>query len=145
MSIHISEQVMTEIQAHGESRYPEEAAGLILGATGGEDRIARSVLPLENQFESNQRDHRYLIEPRDMLHAEQRAEQLGLEIIGVFHSHPDHPPTPSQFDLEWAVPWYIYLITSVQNGVAKGSKAWKLREDHSQLIEEQLHIREEIP
>lgn len=143
MSLSISEAILAEIHSHGERRYPEEAAGLILGTADAGGRIAHKALPLENQFEAGERNRRYLIEPQAMLHAEQQAEQLGLEIIGVFHSHPDHPPAPSEFDLHWAAPWYIYLITSVQNGIAGESRAWRLEEDHSSMTEEQLQIGEE--
>jgi proteasome lid subunit RPN8/RPN11 len=143
VSLRISDRILAEIHAYGESRYPEEAAGLILGTANSEDRIAQQVLPLENSFEQSQRSRRYLIEPQEMLRAEQQAEQLGMDVIGVFHSHPDHPPAPSQFDLHWAVPWYVYLITSVQNGIAEHSRVWRLLDDHSSMVEEQLNIHEE--
>ena len=143
MSLRVPPKLLAEIGRHGESHYPEEAAGLIFGAVDGETRSARGVFPLANVFEPEQRGRRYQINPRDILHAEDEAERLGLDVVGVFHSHPDHPPTPSQFDLDHAVPWYVYLITSVRQGVAAESRAWKLRDDHSQMIEELLTIEQE--
>ena len=78
----------------GEALYPEEGAGLLLGLIEGDHRKARRVLPMPNHFEPNERGHRYRLDPQETLQAEQLAEQLGLEVIGVFHSHPDHPPAP---------------------------------------------------
>jgi len=143
VSLRIPARLMAEIQRHAEQQYPEEGAGLILGLLDGEDRTARSVLPVSNTFEAHQRGRRYLIDPMAILRAEQQAEQKGLSVLGVFHSHPDHPPTPSKFDEEWAVPWYIYLITAVRQGIAEQTRAWRLQEDHARMIEEQLAIEQE--
>jgi len=143
VSLRMPVQLMAEIQRHAEQQYPEEGAGLILGSLDGEDRTARSVLPVSNTFEAKQRGRRYLIDPMAILQAEKEADRTGLSVLGVFHSHPDHPPTPSKFDLEWAVPWYIYLITAVRQGIAEQTRAWRLQEDHVEMIEEQLAIEPE--
>ncbi len=66
--------------------------------------------------EDTARHNRYLITPQDMLAGEIEADRLGLDVVGVFHSHPDHPNLPSEFDREWALPWFSYLITSVIAG-----------------------------
>ncbi len=142
MRLTIPAQVMGEIHAHGEALYPEEGAGLLLGSIDGDHREARRVLPMPNHFEPDERGHRYRLDPQETLQAEQLAEQLGLEVIGVFHSHPDHPPAPSQYDLEWAVPWFVYLITSVVDGAASISRVWRMMEDHSRMVEEVLKIEE---
>ena len=142
MRLTIPVQVMGEIHAHGEALYPEEGAGLLLGLIEGDHREARRVLPMPNHFEPNERGRRYRLDPQETLQAEQLAKQLGLEVIGVFHSHPDHPPAPSQYDLEWAVPWFVYLITSVKHGAASDSRVWRMLEDHSRMVEEDLKIEE---
>jgi proteasome lid subunit RPN8/RPN11 len=142
MKIMIPNQIMDEIHGHSEKLYPEEGAGLILGTIGDGRREARRVLPMPNHFKADKRSHRYRLDPREILQAEELAEQLGLDVIGVFHSHPDHPPAPSQYDLDWAVPWYVYLITSVQRGAAAGSRVWRLQEDHSGMVEETLVIED---
>ncbi len=142
MRLTVPAQVMGEIHAHGEALYPEEGAGLLLGSIEGDHREARRVLPMPNHFEPDERGHRYRLDPQETLQAEQLAEQLGLEVIGVFHSHPDHPPAPSQYDLEWAVPWFVYLITSVEDGAASDSRVWRMLEDHSRMVEEVLKIEE---
>lgn len=143
VSLRVSSHLMAEIHAHAELHYPEEAVGLMLGTSDDAGREVHTVLPLENRFEAEQRGRRYLIEPLDMLEAEQLADQLGLQIIGVFHSHPDHPPKPSQYDLEMAVPWYFYLITSVRQGRADRARVWRLEDDHAGMIELPLQLAEE--
>ena len=86
------------------------------------------------------RHNRYLITPEDYLKAELAAERLGLGLIGVFHSHPDHPNRPSEYDREWAQPFFSYIITSVEKGKAIESRSWRLMEDRSQFVEEKIQI-----
>lgn len=136
MTLIISQAHLDQIHAHGESTYPEEGAGFLVGADG---RVER-VLPLPNAREDGARHNRYTFAPRDYLEAEDAADALGLSLIGVFHSHPDHPNHPSEFDREWAQPYFTYIITSVQEGRAIESRAWKLAEDRSQFTEEEIHI-----
>jgi proteasome lid subunit RPN8/RPN11 len=138
--LHISERLIQEIKIHGESQYPEEGAGLILGRFQGEFRYAEQLLPLSNQFEASSRHNRYLIEPQDMINAELKAEELGLDIIGVFHSHPNHPAIPSEFDQERALPWYSYIITRVDAGGALESRSWRLSDDR-EFSEEEILIQ----
>ena len=142
MIIEISEALMKQIHKNGEAAYPEEGAGLLLGDVQDERRLARLILPLVNAREASARHNRYLITPQDMLHAEQQAAQLGLDILGVFHSHPDHPNRPSEFDREWAIPWYSYMITSVNAGQAVESRSWRLNEDRLDFEEESIEIVE---
>ena len=84
------------------------------------------------------RHNRYLIPPEEILQGELEAEERGLDVIGYFHSHPDHPARPSEFDRDHAWPWYSYLIISVIDGKAGDSRAWQLREDRSGFAEETL-------
>ena len=141
MTLHISEVHLRAIEAYAEAHYPEEGAGLILGDEVGERREAREILPLPNRREAGERGRRYEIDPLETLAAEDQADALGLKIIGVFHSHPDHPAAPSQTDLHFAVPWYSYLITSVRSGRAHESRAWRLDESEAGMQEEQLEVR----
>jgi proteasome lid subunit RPN8/RPN11 len=144
MTLHIPRDLLLQIWDHGERTYPEENAGLILGAVNGEERWASRLLPLENKSRSESRHNRYLINPEDMIAGEQEAERLALEILGVFHSHPDHPAEPSEFDRQWALPWYSYLITSVDLGQALESRSWRLKDDRTQMIEEVLKIQVDL-
>lgn len=131
---------MEEIRRHGEAAYPEEGAGLLLGSVTGEDRQVEMILPLTNAREGEARHNRYLITAQEMLRGEQEAMRRGLDVLGVFHSHPDHPNQPSEFDREWALPWFSYIITSVHAGQAGESRSWRLSEDRVKFIEEELKL-----
>ena len=143
MTLEITVDVLKRIHAHGEKVYPEEGAGLLLGEAPGENKRVVSILTFSNSREDDARHNRYLLTPQDMLHGEQEAMRLGLEVVGVFHSHPDHPNRPSEFDREWALPWFSYVITSVQAGRAVESRAWRLLEDRSSFNEESLVIKDQ--
>ena len=143
MSVYISFDVLSIVAQVGEDAYPEEGAGVLLGTVDkGVHRIS-SALPLENTFDSEKRARRYLIQPEDMLVAEMQAEELGMDVIGIFHSHPDHPAEPSEFDREWALPWYAYMITSVRAGTANQTRCWLLDEDRSHFDEIPLVVQGE--
>jgi proteasome lid subunit RPN8/RPN11 len=136
MTLTIPQDLLDQIRSHGEEAYPEEGAGFLLGNDG---RV-ENILPLPNAREEEARHNRYLIKAEDYLKAELTADSLGLSLIGVFHSHPDHPNRPSEIDREWAQPFFSYVITSVQSGRASGSRSWKLSEDRSKFEEEEINI-----
>jgi proteasome lid subunit RPN8/RPN11 len=136
-SLEISRRLLEEIHAHGEQAYPEEGAGFLLGTTSGRRRVT-AVLPLPNAREAEARRNRYLIAPQEVLKAELEADRLGLTLLGVFHSHPDHPNLPSEFDRAWGQPFFSYLITSVEGGRAVASRCWRLAEDRSAFSEEPI-------
>ncbi|MGE5250971.1 MAG: Mov34/MPN/PAD-1 family protein [Bacteroidota bacterium] len=135
--LEISAAVLQRIEAHGQDAYPEEGAGFLLG----QDGRVEDILGLPNTREEAARHNRYLISPEDYLSAESEAERRGLDLIGVFHSHPDHPNRPSEFDREWAQPFFSYIITSVESGLAGESRSWRLAEDRSTFVEEAIHIK----
>ena len=137
MTLRLSENLLAQIHAHGEQAYPEEGAGFLLGADAKE-RIVHAISRLSNAREETARHNRFLIKPEDYLKAELEAERLGLSLIGVFHSHPDHPNIPSEFDREWAQPFFSYVITSVTSGKAVESRSWRLVEDRSKFVEEEI-------
>jgi proteasome lid subunit RPN8/RPN11 len=138
MTIRFSPGAFNEIRAHLESVYPDEGAGFLLGYQDGELRTVESALPQPNEFEEDQRGRRYLIEPKDMLAAEKYADEHGYQILGIFHSHPDHPAEPSSYDLEWSLPWFSYVITSVESGKAVTTRGWRLTDDRDRFYEEKI-------
>ncbi len=140
MSLQIASDIMQEIDRHGEAAYPEEGAGLLIGRLDGEHKLVEAILPLSNSREDGARHNRYLLSAQDYMHGEQEAARMGLDVLGVFHSHPDHPNRPSEFDRQWAMPWFSYLITSVQSGRAAGSRSWLLSEDRGAFIEEPITV-----
>ncbi len=136
MSLTITSEALKQIHAHGEAAYPHEGAGLLLGRVQGETKQVEAILPLENAREESARHNRYLLTAEDYMKAEQQAARMGLDVLGVFHSHPDHPNRPSEFDRDWAMPWFSYIITSVLAGKATESRSWVLVEDHTAFQEE---------
>ncbi|MGB8981552.1 MAG: M67 family metallopeptidase [Anaerolineales bacterium] len=138
MTLAIPKELLDQIHAHGAAAYPEEGAGFLIGEAG---RVA-SILPLDNSREDGARHNRFLITPEDYLQAELTADRLGLSLIGVFHSHPDHPNRPSEYDREWAQPFFSYIITTVNQGKAIESRSWRLLEDRSKFEEETIQISE---
>jgi proteasome lid subunit RPN8/RPN11 len=91
---------------------------------------------MPNAREDGSRHNRYLLTAEEYMRGEDEADRRGLEVVGVFHSHPDHPNRPSEFDRQWAWPAFTYLITSVSRGRAVESRAWRLRDDRAEFEEE---------
>jgi len=135
-----SKDILDRIHRHGEDSYPEEGAGLLLGESTAEISTVYEIIPLTNAREESARHNRYLITPQDMLHGEQEAMRLGLDIIGVFHSHPDHPNSPSEFDREWALPNLSYMITSVNKARAIDTRSWVLTNDRIHFLEQEIKL-----
>jgi proteasome lid subunit RPN8/RPN11 len=142
MNLEISAEVLRQIHHHGEAAYPEEGAGLLLGNDNGIIRTVQTILDLPNTREDQARRNRYLLSAEDYLRGEAEADRLGLEVLGVFHSHPDHPNRPSEFDREWAWPNYSYIITSVWSGRAIESRAWRMTDDRQEFVEEPIAVRD---
>lgn len=138
--LEIDAAALKAIHASGEQSYPEEGAGLLLGRLEGEARRVVDILELENSREDEARRNRYLLTAEDYMRGEDEAANRGLDVLGVFHSHPDHPNRPSEFDRQWALPWFAYLITSVESGRAVESRAWLLSADREEFVEETIKI-----
>ena len=128
--------LIEQMNAHVENAYPEEGAGFLIG----EASEVKEILALPNSREDGARHNRFLFTPEDYLQAELKADELGLSLIGVFHSHPDSPNVPSEYDREWAQPFFSYIITRVDNGKAVNSRSWRLLEDRSNYEEEEIEI-----
>ena len=133
----VSSQLIDKINAHLEEAYPEEGAGFLIG-TDGE---VKEILALSNAREDEARHNRFLITPEDYLKAELSADKLVLSLIGVFHSHPDCPNIPSEYDREWAQPFFSYIITRVDEGRVVSHRSWRLVEDRSKYDEEEIKIK----
>jgi proteasome lid subunit RPN8/RPN11 len=140
MKLKLSRDLLAEIHSHGQTAYPEEGAGLLLGRGNVSARTVEAILPLPNAREDGARGNRYLITPADMMAAEREAARRGLDIVGVFHSHPDHPDRPSEFDRQWALPWFSYVITRIDGGRAVSSRSWRLDEGRIDFHQEEIDL-----
>src|SRR4051812_37239788 len=126
--------VEAAIRRHGEETYPHECCGALVGSSG---RVQAAV-PLPNTTEEGPR-RRFLVRAADYRLAEERAGGLGGDLLGFYHSHPDHPAQPSQFDLDHAWPTFAYIIVAVASGVAEAMTVWYLLEDRSRFEEGSLN------
>jgi len=132
----ISSELAARLEAHLEKAYPGEGAGFLLGVDGD----VNDVLPLDNARDESARHNRFLLTPEDYMKAEMKAMEMGVDLIGVFHSHPDCPNVPSEYDREWAQPFFSYIITRVDEGKAVSHRSWRLAEDRTKYDEEEIEI-----
>ena len=133
MALALPHDIAGAIRAHGAETYPHECCGALLGPGG----VVSHTLALPNATEEGPR-RRFLVRPSDYRAAERRASELGMELLGFYHSHPDHPACPSQYDLDHAWPFFSYIIVSVRSGAPEDMTSWRLREDRSAFDQENL-------
>lgn len=133
------------ISRHAAASYPEECCGFLIGrssADGGESTMIERVLSVGNERQES-RHNRYLIAPETVLAANKEARALGLDVVGYYHSHPDHPAKPSEFDREHAWPGLSYVIVSVQGGRVDDTRSWRLSDDRERFDEETIETQKE--
>ena len=155
MLLKLTEKQIEQIRRHGAQDYPNECCGVLIGVVDGEKKEVREVVPLRNlrhdparaqellpveDPRSESERNRFLIDPRDQLRAEKGARARGLDVLGYYHSHPDHPARPSNYDREHAWPFYSYVIVSVSRGEAVEVSSWTLAEDRSRFEQEVVEI-----
>ncbi len=140
----ILREIQRQIEAHGTASYPYEGCGLLLGTAVNGDNIVSAIRPMQNVWpDQEERRERFRIDEQAWLQAEMSAMAAGLDVIGVFHSHPDHPPDASPRDLAWAAfSGYSYLITEIREGEPKHGRSWQLLPDRSGFVEEEIEIRD---
>ena len=139
MRLVINEHIEKDLRKHAEADYPFECCGFFFGNDKG-DRIILRSLPVNNVKEENKK-RRFEVSPLDYMKAEQYALDNNLTLQGVYHSHPDHPAIPSEYDLKQAVPFFSYIIVSVKDGASDEIRSWKLN-THEKLFEEEfIHLK----
>jgi proteasome lid subunit RPN8/RPN11 len=139
MGLEITSTVDAAIRAHGIETYPNECCGALIGRDG----VVTEVYALPNTTEEGPR-RRFLVRPGDYREAEKRASSASGELLGFYHSHPDHPARPSQYDLDHAWPFFSYIIVAVRAGVPEDMTSWRLRDDRSAFDPEDL-ITQRLP
>ena len=142
--LRLSDELAQRIRSHGEASYPHECCGALLGRGDGAEREIVDLLPLENRNGNSPRN-RFAISPEDFLSAEKVTSERGLDLVGWYHSHPDHPALPSEFDRAHAWPWYSYVIVSVAQGRAGQITAWRLDDNRTRFTPDRLEIAERAP
>jgi proteasome lid subunit RPN8/RPN11 len=136
----ISNELIDKIKAHGEETYNEECCGAIFGNSNENAKTILDLLKFKNEKEVN-RQNRFLITPDQYRSAENAAKAKNYELLGFYHSHPDHPAIPSQFDTDHALPWFIYIIVSVNKRRAGDLTAWILKDDRSGFDEQKIKVQ----
>jgi proteasome lid subunit RPN8/RPN11 len=157
MALNLNSRHIKLIREHGARDYPNECCGILLGHAEGEQKRVCEVIALKNlrqepekaqeliPVDSPEREserNRFLIDPLEQLQVEKDARARGLEVLGYYHSHPDHPARPSDYDREHAWPWYSYVILAVEAGEPKELTSWILADDRSRFDPEQLESTE---
>jgi proteasome lid subunit RPN8/RPN11 len=125
------------IHRHARETYPEECAGAIVGMDTGGMKVVVDVWPAENTHE-DERSRRFLIEPLQIKKFEEDAAGRDMDLLGFYHSHPDHPAEPSEYDREHAWPYYSYVIASVSGDSVRDTRSWVLKDDRSGYDEEEI-------
>ena len=136
----LSKQIENEIRQAGADAYPNECCGIMFGSEDGDDHVVKSLRPIVNARESGEQYHRFLITAEEMMPAELEARRLGLEIVGFYHSHPDHPAKPSDYDRDHALPFYSYIILRVAEGRPELMTSWRLQISREAFDPEQYEI-----
>lgn len=134
-SLTIDPAAEAAIRAHGRETFPDECCGALIGAEG---RVTEAYALPNTTSEGPRR--RFLVRPSDYRAAEARAGQSGLALLGFYHSHPNHPAEPSQYDLDHAWPSFSYVIVSVREGTDRELRSWRLRGDRSRFDEEPVTV-----
>lgn len=142
--LRISEALIEKIHEHGAKDYPNECCGALLGSDEGANRTVLGLVPLVNQRNDSPRS-RFSITPEDVRLAEKEARAKAWELIGWYHSHPDSPARPSDFDREHAWPWYSYIIFQVEKGEPREMRSWRLDDDRAKYEEEAVEFISSVP
>ena len=137
--ITLTRERLEEIRQHGVRDYPYECCGLLLGrfAENGH-KVVTETYPISNAREESAKRNRFLIQPEELMRGEKYARTKALEVVGFYHSHPDSPAVPSQYDLEHAWPTYSYIIVSVNKEAATDLFSWEQEPDRSRFNPEEI-------
>ena len=151
-TLKMSADIAQKIRQHGADTYPHECCGALLGRDNVDGdtttvgvqlplREVAALYPLINRRDDSPRN-RFSVTAEDVREAEKAARDKNLDVVGWYHSHPDHPAKPSQYDREHAWPWYSYVIVSVANGKPADMTSWRLSDDRSDYACEEITIRD---
>ena len=140
MTVTLTRELQKRIFEQMEGTYPNEGGGFLLGDTNGVDIVIKDITQVENVFEEDEQFHRYAMTPQDWMRLEDEADEKGLTLVGYYHSHPNAPAIPSEYDRDHALPNFVYIITSVREGKAVDMRVWKLKTDRTAFDDEELVV-----
>jgi proteasome lid subunit RPN8/RPN11 len=140
----LTPQQYQQIEGEGSKAYPNECCGILFGRDVAGKRIIDRLMPAPNDFETGEQYHRFSISPKLLMQAEQNASENGDLVLGFYHSHPDHPARPSEYDRQHGWPFYSYIIVAIEKRVPGALTSWVLNETTEQF-EEQPVTKESKP
>ncbi len=140
MRVIISGELQQRVFEQMEATYPNEGGGFLLGAAEAGALTVVDIIQVDNVFAAEEQHHRYAMRPQDWMRLEDQADERGLTLIGYYHSHPDSPALPSDYDREHALPNFVYIITSVIMARAADMRAWRLQPDRSRFDQLTLKV-----
>ncbi|HTB14930.1 MAG TPA: M67 family metallopeptidase [Bryobacteraceae bacterium] len=135
--IRINSEAWETMVAHAQSTFPDECCGVMIGKTDGEVKNVTSAIAVENAYKGKQED-RYEIRPEDLLAVDKNARAQGLDLIGIFHSHPDCDAYFSKTDLENSCPWYSFVVLSIKGGKFDHANCFLPNADQTAAEKEEL-------
>jgi proteasome lid subunit RPN8/RPN11 len=135
--IRIESEPWTAMVAHARSTYPNECCGAMLGTIDGEQKTVRVSMQLQNAFEGAQAA-RYELRPEDLLAADKAARERQMDLIGIYHSHPDCDAYFSKTDLQNSCPWYSFVVLSIQKGEFHHANSWLPNFEQTDAAKEEL-------
>ena len=140
MQVQINQSLQQQIFEQMEATFPNEGGGFLLGTKTNDTVVIEDVIHIENVFETEEQYHRYAMTPQNWAKMEDEADERRLLLVGYYHSHPNHPAIPSEFDRVHALPNFIYIITSVIAGKSAVQRAWLLSNNRSEFSELALEV-----
>ena len=135
--VHIERAPWREMVNHAQVVYPNECCGAMLGTMDGDNKVVSVAMMLDNVSQGSQAA-RYELRPEDLLKADREARKLGLDVIGIYHSHPDCGANFSETDLKNSCPWYSFVVLSIQNGSFDHANSWLPNAEQTHAEKEEL-------
>jgi len=137
----LSEELFRRIEREGSQAFPNECCGILIGRDEAGERVVHKLVPGKNAFEADEQYHRFSIDPRAQLQAEREAEAAGMAVLGFYHSHPDHPARPSDYDRDHGWPYYSYVIVSIMSGKPADMTSWVLNDQANVFEKQPINVR----
>jgi proteasome lid subunit RPN8/RPN11 len=138
MTLRVPTSLARQIEREGSAAYPNECCGIMYGHDSEQGRNVEQLEAVANVFDEHERYHRFSISPQQLMAAEKKAGDAGQLVLGFYHSHPDHPARPSEYDREHGWPFYSYVIIAIAKGQPGAMTSWVLDEATETFAQQQI-------